>query len=98
LRWFREKREGGEGGRGLKKYSAAPAKDDSEMWNVDFDELDFEHVIGTGKFGEVYFGYYLGTPVAIKSKCPSLSFPSPSPLSSIILLVASLTWHTRNSG
>eukprot|EP00026_Physarum_polycephalum_P004860 Phypoly_transcript_04884.p1 GENE.Phypoly_transcript_04884~~Phypoly_transcript_04884.p1 ORF type:complete len:289 (+),score=66.81 Phypoly_transcript_04884:1108-1974(+) len=36
------------------------------MWNVDFDELDFEHVIGTGKFGEVYFGYYLGTPVAIK--------------------------------
>lgn len=40
--------------------------DDSEMWSIDFDELDFEHVIGTGKFGEVYFGYYLGTPVAIK--------------------------------
>ena len=35
--------------------------------NINFDDLDFDYVLGSGKFGEVYYGYYMGTPCAIKS-------------------------------
>jgi len=37
-----------------------------DMWNINFSELTFENVIGTGKYGEVSLGEWLGTPVAIK--------------------------------
>ncbi|KYQ90241.1 LISK family protein kinase [Tieghemostelium lacteum] len=37
-----------------------------DMWNISFKELEFEHVIGSGKYGEVSLGKWIGTPVAIK--------------------------------
>jgi serine/threonine protein kinase len=46
--------------------------DDEGLPNVDnahiisFDQLQFEEEIGSGSFGSVYKGSYLGTPVAIK--------------------------------
>eukprot|EP01111_Echinosteliopsis_oligospora_P017226 TRINITY_DN7393_c0_g1_i1.p1 TRINITY_DN7393_c0_g1~~TRINITY_DN7393_c0_g1_i1.p1 ORF type:complete len:499 (-),score=133.97 TRINITY_DN7393_c0_g1_i1:666-2162(-) len=43
-----------------------PPGSDMAMWFIDFDDLEFEHMLGSGMFGEVYYGTYLGTPVAIK--------------------------------
>ncbi|GAM23324.1 hypothetical protein SAMD00019534_064990 [Acytostelium subglobosum LB1] len=37
-----------------------------DMWHIGFNELVLEDVIGTGKYGEVSLGTYLGCPVAIK--------------------------------
>ncbi|GAM25754.1 hypothetical protein SAMD00019534_089290 [Acytostelium subglobosum LB1] len=37
-----------------------------DMWHIEFKELALEDVIGTGKYGEVSLGTYLGTPCAIK--------------------------------
>eukprot|EP01133_Synstelium_polycarpum_P000217 gene217-265_t len=39
---------------------------DKDMWHINFSELVLGDVIGTGKYGEVSLGTYLGTPVAIK--------------------------------
>ncbi|KAL6072799.1 hypothetical protein QOT17_005346 [Balamuthia mandrillaris] len=37
-----------------------------EMWDIDFEDLEFGKMIGRGNFGKVYQGEYVGTPVAIK--------------------------------
>lgn len=37
-----------------------------ELWQIQYDELELEQVISSGIAGEVYLGYYFGTPVAIK--------------------------------
>ncbi|KAN0009508.1 hypothetical protein ACTFIU_006803 [Dictyostelium citrinum] len=38
-----------------------------DMWNIDYRELKFVgNEIGSGKYGSVSLGYWLGTPVAIK--------------------------------
>ncbi|KAM9997920.1 hypothetical protein ACTFIY_007588 [Dictyostelium cf. discoideum] len=38
-----------------------------DMWNIDYKELKFVgNEIGSGKYGSVSLGYWLGTPVAIK--------------------------------
>jgi len=39
---------------------------DEELWNISYDDLNFEKEIGHGSFGVVYKGEYFGTPVAIK--------------------------------
>jgi len=37
-----------------------------EKWRINYDELEFDQVVSSGSAGEVYLGYYFGTPVAIK--------------------------------
>jgi len=37
-----------------------------EQWKIDYSELEFDELISEGSAGEVYLGYYFGTPVAIK--------------------------------
>jgi len=38
-----------------------------EVWNIDYNDLEFERLIGKGAFGEVHRGKYFGTDVAIKT-------------------------------
>ena len=40
----------------------------SAKWKVNYDELEFSDLVSSGSAGEVYLGYFFGTPVAIKSK------------------------------
>ena len=42
---------------------------DSEKWLISYENLSFDDLVSTGSSGEVYLGYYYGTPVAIKSNC-----------------------------
>jgi len=35
-------------------------------WRIKYDELEFDELVSAGSAGEVYLGYYYGTPVAIK--------------------------------
>eukprot|EP01113_Clastostelium_recurvatum_P037212 TRINITY_DN540_c0_g1_i2.p1 TRINITY_DN540_c0_g1~~TRINITY_DN540_c0_g1_i2.p1 ORF type:complete len:504 (+),score=81.55 TRINITY_DN540_c0_g1_i2:55-1566(+) len=54
---------------GMTVPAPAPAPQHSVKdvtWDIAFDELEIEHTLGSGKFGEVYYGFWLGTPVAIK--------------------------------
>ncbi|EGC30248.1 hypothetical protein DICPUDRAFT_41714, partial [Dictyostelium purpureum] len=37
-----------------------------KAWRINYDDLEFNSEIGSGGFGKVYRGEYLGTPVAIK--------------------------------
>jgi len=37
-----------------------------EKWKIEFDDLEFDQLVSSGSAGEVYLGYYFGTPVAIK--------------------------------
>jgi len=39
---------------------------EDKKWKIDFSELEFSNSISEGSAGEVFLGYYLGTPVAIK--------------------------------
>eukprot|EP01114_Cavostelium_apophysatum_P019639 TRINITY_DN6389_c0_g1_i1.p1 TRINITY_DN6389_c0_g1~~TRINITY_DN6389_c0_g1_i1.p1 ORF type:complete len:509 (-),score=140.93 TRINITY_DN6389_c0_g1_i1:1424-2950(-) len=38
----------------------------SEKWRINYEELEFDQLVSSGSAGEVYMGYYFGTPVAIK--------------------------------
>jgi hypothetical protein len=40
--------------------------DISDRWRINYDELEFDELVSSGSAGEVYLGYYFGTPVAIK--------------------------------
>lgn len=40
----------------------------SDKYKINYDELEFDQLVSSGSAGEVYLGYYFGTPVAIKSK------------------------------
>eukprot|EP01119_Soliformovum_irregulare_P005229 TRINITY_DN1681_c0_g1_i2.p1 TRINITY_DN1681_c0_g1~~TRINITY_DN1681_c0_g1_i2.p1 ORF type:complete len:534 (+),score=163.16 TRINITY_DN1681_c0_g1_i2:45-1646(+) len=35
-------------------------------WSINFEDLEFEEVVSEGSTGEVWLGFYFGTPVAIK--------------------------------
>ncbi|EGC28807.1 hypothetical protein DICPUDRAFT_159703 [Dictyostelium purpureum] len=48
------------------KVQPSPRNEFNETWNIDFGELLFENEIGSGKYGVVSVGKWLGTPVAIK--------------------------------
>eukprot|EP01100_Stratorugosa_tubuloviscum_P013770 TRINITY_DN708_c0_g2_i1.p1 TRINITY_DN708_c0_g2~~TRINITY_DN708_c0_g2_i1.p1 ORF type:complete len:607 (+),score=247.01 TRINITY_DN708_c0_g2_i1:110-1930(+) len=41
-------------------------------WHIEFEELEFETLLGKGCFGVVHKGKYQGTPVAIKQLLPEL--------------------------
>eukprot|EP01132_Coremiostelium_polycephalum_P003697 gene3697-4606_t len=43
-----------------------PKTPKKDTWFIDYSELTFDNVIGSGKYGEVSLGSWLGTPVAIK--------------------------------
>jgi len=43
-----------------------PSFEISEKWRINFEDLEFADLVSTGSAGEVYLGYYFGTPVAIK--------------------------------
>jgi len=38
----------------------------SDKWRINYDDLEFDELVSAGSAGEVYLGYYYGTPVAIK--------------------------------
>eukprot|EP01089_Gocevia_fonbrunei_P009460 TRINITY_DN2176_c0_g1_i1.p1 TRINITY_DN2176_c0_g1~~TRINITY_DN2176_c0_g1_i1.p1 ORF type:complete len:506 (+),score=80.36 TRINITY_DN2176_c0_g1_i1:55-1572(+) len=38
----------------------------NSVYNINYTDLEFRNEIGKGKFGKVYSGEYIGTPVAIK--------------------------------
>jgi len=38
----------------------------SSKWKINYNELEFGDVVSSGSAGEVFLGYYFGTPVAIK--------------------------------
>jgi len=40
--------------------------DIGEKWRIRYEELEFDELVSAGSAGEVYMGYYYGTPVAIK--------------------------------
>lgn len=40
----------------------------SDKYKINYEELEFDQLVSSGSAGEVYLGYYFGTPVAIKSK------------------------------
>jgi len=44
-----------------------------EKWRINFEELELEEMVSGGEAGEVYLGYYYGTPVAIKKLFIDLS-------------------------
>ncbi|KAJ9529577.1 hypothetical protein QJQ45_013916 [Haematococcus lacustris] len=48
------------------------------VWSVAFDELVLKQQIGSGGFGNVYFGYLQGSPVAIKVAVLRPLHPSPA--------------------
>jgi len=37
-----------------------------DKWKIQYEELEFDQLVSAGSAGEVYMGYYFGTPVAIK--------------------------------
>ncbi len=45
------------------EYEGIP---DDDIWNIDYNELEFTKEIARGSFGKVYKGTYLGVDVAIK--------------------------------
>ncbi|ELR14073.1 protein kinase domain containing protein [Acanthamoeba castellanii str. Neff] len=47
-------------------------KKKKEEWDINFDELDLDHKLGEGSFGEVYKGKWKGTEVAVKVMTPGL--------------------------
>ncbi len=51
----------------LKRASEKFVLDITLKWKINYDDLEFSDLISTGSAGEVYLGYYFGTPVAIKS-------------------------------
>jgi len=56
----------------IQSYSSISANVDSflnevnDKWKIEYDELEFDELVSTGSAGEVFLGYYFGTPVAIK--------------------------------
>ena len=45
------------------EYEGIP---DDDIWNIKYDELEFQQEIAGGSFGKVFRGTYLGMEVAIK--------------------------------
>eukprot|EP01029_Cantina_marsupialis_P020822 TRINITY_DN491_c0_g1_i1.p1 TRINITY_DN491_c0_g1~~TRINITY_DN491_c0_g1_i1.p1 ORF type:complete len:382 (-),score=93.17 TRINITY_DN491_c0_g1_i1:462-1607(-) len=48
------------------------AEDGSEPWEIDRKKIKLRKKIGEGSFGEVWYGFWLGSPVAVKTIISSL--------------------------
>ena len=42
-------------------------EDSEDGWDIRFEDLEFDELVSSGSAGDIFLGYYFGTPVAIKS-------------------------------